>query len=214
MISDDGLSSEDRQSLSAVKAKQVDYVFKTFKRRFKQKFTSKFPTDAVLEDEKRYWLQNWDTFTDKQIKRAVNRFCATEEWPPTVLAEFLKYCRNTYSEHDLPFPSVAYREARMARTNPERFKFSHVAIFHAGRELGWNRLEATGLKIRDEFIAQYDIQCDVIREGKRLPGKFIEGYKPPELAADEFIVAGKRRQVDSQFRNVTGPAGLRKAIAI
>lgn len=82
----------------------------------------------------------------------------------------LECCREaTLAAQGLPDAHAAYREACLAPEPKQTARWSHAAVFHAGREAGWFYLASTPeAKAFAVFEKRYRAVCDRIVAGEVL----------------------------------------------
>lgn len=89
--------------------------------------------------------------------------------PPT-LPDFLRLCRPQMREHGLPDLESAYREAcaKSHEPNAPTMRWSHPAVYHAGREAGWHDLHCSLTGVKNKFEKVYRGLCQRVMSGETL----------------------------------------------
>ena len=108
---------------------------------------------------------------------AARTLIESETYLPT-LSRMLAACDEQLGALGLPTPRAAYREACTAPSPKDAHPWSHPAVYHTGRALGWERLRSA--PERDswpEFQQRYRDWCR-----RALSGEALALPQAPELA--------------------------------
>jgi hypothetical protein len=86
------------------------------------------------------------------------------------LPAFRELCKDLdISKHGLPAPQKAYEEACMAPSPKDRHKWSHPAVYHAGRLTGWHELHSmTAKEMMPRFSYNYEVLCKRVMAGENI----------------------------------------------
>ncbi|MFV8783953.1 replication protein P [Microbulbifer sp. SA54] len=164
-----GTSSQTQTGNSELDAKKraLNEVFGLLKLSYHNQFNSAFPDVQTLNHAKRLWLESLSGFTPEQILIGTKRAIKQCEYLPTI-HKMLQLCAE--GESGLPEPRAAYREACNAPSPKANFKWSHPAVYHAGRAADWfflaNNPEASAYPV---FAAHYKKICERLMAGESLP---------------------------------------------
>jgi len=119
------------------------------------------------QDTLRAWADGLSDMSEISIRMGANKckdFVGYFHLPA-----FRELCRVTAEEQGLPDPHAAYIEAAMSDGPRDRAKWSHPAVFHAGRETGWFELRTgTEKEVFPLFRRNYEIVCKRILAGEDL----------------------------------------------
>jgi hypothetical protein len=147
---------------------RVEYVFMAFRAAYGSRFTSA-RTAQELIDFKHMWQSILMPFDVDEIKQAVQSTITTLHWPPSLI-EFLEKLRAAKAGFVLPSPDQAYHEACANAASPSRSRWSHVAIYHAGRDTGWHRLRSdSSFAVSKAFAHHYERYVQRVMNGEVLP---------------------------------------------
>lgn len=155
----------------------INQVFALFRLNYHNQYYSAFGEAAQLQQIKRLWLDSLVQFSPETILLGARRCIETSEYLPT-LARMHSCCNEAHMDaHGLPDARSAYREACLAAQPREAQRWSHPAVYHAGRETGWLLLASTPeAKAFPLFEQRYREVCE-----RLLGGELLE--LPPPSAA-------------------------------
>lgn len=143
-------------------------IFARFMAIYGHKFKSCFESQDEIRIAKREWALSLRGYSEHELVAAVNRCKETLAWMPTV-AEFLAIVRDLNGDFGLPSTPAAYREAAFHADHPLEHQWSHLAVYHAGRNTGWFELRSEDERnILPRFSYQYDLMCRRVRQGEQL----------------------------------------------
>jgi hypothetical protein len=160
-----------RQSASR-KAENIDVinqVFALFRVNYHNQYYAAFSDTQLLNQTKKLWLESLSRFAPTTILQAAKRAIESAEYLPT-LHKMITCCQGDLGSHGLPDAHQAYLEACHAPSPKPAYRWSHPAIYFAGRDTGWYFLATT-----PEYIAfplfkqQYQRWCERVLAGERLP---------------------------------------------
>ncbi|MCO1334735.1 replication protein P [Microbulbifer sp. OS29] len=148
------------------KKRAINEVFALFKLNYHNQFSAAFPDTETLHHAKRLWLEALAAFAPQDIMLGAKRAILQSEYLPTV-HKMLKLC--AAGENGLPEARAAYREACNAPSPKTNFHWSHLAVYHAGRESNWfflaNNPESTAYPV---FAEHYRKICERVLKGEQL----------------------------------------------
>lgn len=128
-----------------------------------------------MTQAKRLWLESLSRFEPETILRGAKRTIETSEYLPT-LNKMIRCCEGEPSVHGLPEAHQAYVEACRAPSPKAGYRWSHPAVYYAGRESDWFFLANNPEKVAfPVFERNYREICQRVVHGERLP--------PPDVKA-------------------------------
>jgi hypothetical protein len=134
---------------------RVEYVFSAFRAAYGSRFTSARSAQELI-DFKQMWQSILKPFDIDEVKQAVQTTITTLHWPPSII-EFLEKLQSARVGFSLPSSDQAYHEACAHAAAPTRARWTHVAIYHAGRDTGWHRLRSdSSFAVSKAFAQHYD----------------------------------------------------------
>lgn len=180
----------------------INQVFALFRLNYHNQYYSAYGDAGQLSQIKRLWLDSLAAHSPETILLGARRCIETSEYLPT-LARMLDCCQQArLLALGMPDAHAAYREACLAPEPKQAQRWSHPAVFHAGRETGWFLLASTGeAKAFPLFERHYRAVCERIAAGEvlALPA-------PPEAAAPaaEAPSIEEQRSQLARLREQTG----------
>jgi FAD/FMN-containing dehydrogenase len=182
----------------------INQVFALFRLNYHNQYYSAFGDAAQLNQIKRLWLDSLAAHSPETILLGARRCIETSEYLPT-LARMLECCQQArLSAQGLPDAHAAYREACLAPEPKQAQRWSHPAVFHAGRETGWFFLASTAeSKAFPMFEKHYRAVCERIVSGEvlELPAPDASRTAAATLAASD---ADEQRARLAKLRAETG----------
>ncbi|WP_240776303.1 replication protein P [Nitrincola alkalilacustris] len=146
----------------------VNMIFARFMAIYGHKFKSCFETENEIRIAKREWALSLAGFSESELVLAVNRCKETLAWMPTI-SEFLAIIRDLNGDFGLPGLRRAYQEACLHADHPAQHRWSHPAVYCAGRETGWFQLRSEEeSQTFPLFTYHYEIMCRRVRHGEDL----------------------------------------------
>lgn len=117
---------------------------------------------------KKYWLSSLELYSPEQIVLAAKRVIKSQDYLPAI-ATLVRACEQGTELFGLPAPRQAYLEACAAPSPKRAHKWSHEAVYFAGKATGWyllaNEPEALALPV---FEYNYDLLCKRVMQGENL----------------------------------------------
>lgn len=170
---------------------------------YHNQYYSAFGETEQLNQIKKLWLDSLGAQPVNVILRAAKRCIEKSEYLPT-LHRFLEFCRETRLENaGLPDAHAAYREACLARSPKSEQRWSHPAVYHAGKRADWHFLASTPEQSAfPVFKRYYDAVCDDIAAGEILALPSPGDEQPQRLPADAS--AEEQREHLARLREKTG----------
>jgi hypothetical protein len=146
----------------------VNMIFTRFMAIYGHKFKSCFETQAEINIAKREWALSLSYYSEGQLVAAVDRCKETLAWMPTI-SEFLKVLETLGAGDGIPGVRDAYQEACRFADHPTKHSWSHIVIYHAGRETGWFRLRSEEEKlVYPVFAYHYEMVVRRCRQGESM----------------------------------------------
>lgn len=144
---------------------------------------------AVGESAFETWTAGLADLSPEQIRHGFASFMrSTEEYLD--LKKFRAFCMDL-SRFGLPELRQAYEEACMAASPKDRQKWSHPAVYHAGKNTGWHELACTPTdQIFPRFEYHYAELCKRVIAGESLElpvAQAIASRIPKVLTREENI---------------------------
>ncbi|WP_255487403.1 replication protein P [Oceanospirillum sediminis] len=132
-------------------------------------WTSRWPVPEALQVAKNEWHNDLAKYSDEELDAAVERSKARYKMPPN-LAEFLECCIPDFAELGMPDPEAAYLEACQKSHDPNNqgFRWSHPAVYFAGKQAGWHDLQRTLSGVRTRFDSAYEVLFRQVVSGAQL----------------------------------------------
>ncbi|MBL4820249.1 MAG: hypothetical protein JKY98_04540 [Gammaproteobacteria bacterium] len=146
----------------------INQLFSEFAFAYHNQYHKAFPDNESVAIAKEYWLSCLAEFSPSQITHAARKLVKSSEFLPTVSA-VVKACDSGVELFGLPAPRQAYLEACRAPSPKAAQKWSHEAVYHAGKASDWYILstesEAVALPI---FKYNYHQICQRVMQGEKL----------------------------------------------
>lgn len=146
----------------------INMIFTRFMAIYGHKFKSCFETEDEIRIAKREWALSLRGYGERELVAAVNRCKETLAWMPTI-SEFLAILRDIGGDFGLPGTRDAYTEACLHAEHPQAHRWSHPAVYLAGRNTGWFELRSEDeAQVLPRFSYQYEVLCRRVRQGETL----------------------------------------------
>ena len=147
----------------------INQVFALFRINYHNQYHSAFGDVNTVNQAKRLWVESLQRFAPETILRAAKQAIEQSDYLPT-LHKMLTYCRGTPQQHGLPDVHSAYMEACRAPSPKAEQKWSHAAVYHAGRESDWFFLANNPERLTfPVFREHYQRLCEKVVAGETLP---------------------------------------------
>jgi hypothetical protein len=166
-------------------------VFALFRLNYHNQYYAAFPDAQQLNQIKKLWLESLSDFSVEHILKGARNAIEHSEYLPT-LNRMLECCQQGLADLGLPPPHEAYVEACSTPSPKSAQKWSHPAVYLAGRDSDWfflaNNTERTSWPV---FKAHYDRYCARVLRGESLviPEPEALEKKPAEPLAPEEQLA-------------------------
>ncbi|TFH67829.1 hypothetical protein E3W66_06155 [Gammaproteobacteria bacterium LSUCC0057] len=173
----------------------INQVFALFRANYHNQYYSAFGNDqGSVAITKKLWLQTLQNFSPALICQAAERIIAESEYLPT-LHKMLEACRRAGLPDNLPSALLAYREACNAASPKAAQRWSHPAVYLAGRDCGWHRLaNFAERQVLPEYSAIYQRYAERVAAGEQLaiePPAALEEipHRPASAATADHAMA-------------------------
>jgi len=171
----------------------VNELFTKFQVAYPNQYYKAYPDAQKLALAKQLWLRSLANFSAEKIVRATQRAIERNDFIPSI-AQVIKYIENDFEAYGLPEPRAAYREACLAPSPKGKAKWSHPAVYHAGKLTDWfviaTSTEKTAYPI---FERNYRILCERVFAGDQLDLPVAEAL--PEDISTPLSAAEKQEEM-------------------
>lgn len=170
-------------------------MFALFRLNYHNQYYAAFPDATQLNQIKKLWLESLADFPVEQILNGAKHAIEHSEYLPT-LNRMLECCQEGLGEFGLPGARDAFVEACQAASPKSAQKWSHPAVYLAGKDSDWfflaNNVERITWPV---FRDRYQRYCAAVLRGDTLeiPAPEALEKKPAEpLSAEEQLSALKK----------------------
>lgn len=162
----------------------INQVFTLFRLNYHNQYLKAFGNTTELNEVKRLWLEMLGRFEPQALLKAAKFIIETSEFLPT-LHTMIHHCEKASAQTSLPDAHSAYIEACRAPSPKADFKWSHPAVYHAGKRCDWFFLQSNAEAVAfPVFKSKYEEVCHEVRQGVKLAEprvQVIEEKKPPAM---------------------------------
>lgn len=186
-----GQNDSNRRLSTEAHVEALNQVFALFRLNYHNQYYAAFPDAQQLNQIKKLWLESLSDFSVEHILKGARNAIEHSEYLPT-LNRMLECCQQGLADLGLPPPHEAYVEACSTPSPKSAQKWSHPAVYLAGRDSDWfflaNNTERTSWPV---FKAHYDRYCARVLRGESLviPEPEALEKKPAEPLAPEEQLA-------------------------
>ena len=114
-------------------------------------------------------MENLASFEPRVISQATHAVIKHSDYLPTI-SKIVKACVNIASGSSLPDVYDAYVEACQATSPRQNYRWSHPAVYYAGKKSDWHFLVSSDKKnALPVFTMHYQNLCEAIANGETLP---------------------------------------------
>jgi len=146
----------------------INQVFAEFEFAYHNQFHKAFADAESLVIAKKYWLSSLEQYAPLQIVQAAKRVIKTQDYLPSIAA-LVRACETGFDLFGLPSARNAYYEACAAPSPKSQHKWSHEAVYRAGKATGWYLLaNETESKAFPIFEYNYNQLCQRVMRGETL----------------------------------------------
>jgi hypothetical protein len=145
---------------------------------------------------KKLWLSTLGDFAPRIILLAAANIIADNDYLPT-LHKMLNACRAVGMPAGLPSPRKAYLEVCNMPSPKAAQKWSHPAVYAAGRDCGWHFLANTiESKAFPQFSETYQQYCE------RVIGGEVFTVEPPAALPETSMKRASKEQALTELDNL------------
>ncbi|TQV67006.1 hypothetical protein FKG94_26420 [Exilibacterium tricleocarpae] len=156
----------------------INQVFELFRINYHNQYYSAFSDVETLNHAKRLWLETLSRFDTGVILAGAKRAIEGCEYLPT-LHKMIRCCEGEPGAHGLPEARSAYVEACRAPSPKAGYRWSHPAVYYAGRESDWfflaNNAEKQAFPV---FERHYRHFCERVIGGEQLAPPAVQALPP------------------------------------
>ena len=160
----------------------VDQLFAELQLTYHNQYYKAFPSEEKIIFAKKLWFEHLQAFSPERILKACRQATRESEFLPT-LHTIIKYCDVTDDELGLPDVYQAYVEACQAPNPKTDYRWSHPAVYWAGKASDWfflaNNTETKALPV---FKNNYLALCERIKSGETLSAPTPTALPKPETS--------------------------------
>ncbi|MDO6746315.1 hypothetical protein [Gilvimarinus sp. 1_MG-2023] len=147
----------------------LNEVFALFRINYHNQYYKAYSDSSVLAQIKKLWLESLVRFEPDTIRRGAREVIESSDYLPT-LHRMLTACQGDLSKHGLKDPHAAYIEACHAPSPKAAQRWSHPAVYHAGKASDWYFLaSSTERTAYPVFAGHYKRLCEQVINGVSLP---------------------------------------------
>lgn len=114
----------------------INQLFAEFELAYHNQYYKAYSTEDRLILAKKYWLGCLSEFSPRQIVAAGHKLVRSQDYLPTISA-VIRGCEEGIALFGLPAPRDAYMEACRAPAPKADYRWSHQAVYLAGRATDW-----------------------------------------------------------------------------
>ena len=163
-----GQTDTTRRAETEAHIEAINQVFALFRLNYHNQYYAAFPDAEQLKQIKKLWLDSLADHPVEQILKGAKHAIEHSEYLPT-LNRMLECCQQGLSDFGLPSAHDAYVEACRAPSPRSAQRWSHPAVYLAGRDSDWffltNNTERTSWPVFREHYQQY---CARVLRGESL----------------------------------------------
>tara|TARA_R110002110_G_scaffold415860_1_gene658713 strand:+ start:31952 stop:32623 length:672 start_codon:yes stop_codon:yes gene_type:complete len=185
-----GQTDAARKAITDADIEAINQVFALFRLNYHNQYYAAFPDAEQLKQIKKLWLESLADYPVEQILKGAKYAIEHSEYLPT-LNRMHECCQQGLSELGLPHPHDAYMEACQAASPKSSQRWSHTAVYLAGRDSGWfflaNNTERTSWPVYREHYQQY---CARVMRGEKLAipeSQALEHHDPQPLSREDQL---------------------------
>lgn len=183
-------SPNAKASSKAEKIDAINQCFALFKRNYHNQFFKAFANEEDVIAVKRLWLESLSQYSATEMMHAAHAIVKSSEFLPT-LKTMIDACERS-AQQQLPSVHSAYAEACNASSPKQAYAWSHPAVYHAGRKVGWHFLHSHSENVAyPVFKEAYLAISRAVREGEKLDMPKLEQITHKKYEAAEAKVGEK-----------------------
>ncbi|MBN7795514.1 replication protein P [Parahaliea mediterranea] len=197
-----GPTEPRRPQAPAEHIEAINQVFALFRLNYHNQYYAAYPDAEQLNQIKKLWLDSLGDYPVEQILRGARHAIEHSEFLPT-LHRMHECCQQGLADLGLPTARNAYLEACNAPSPKAAQRWSHPAVYLAGRDSDWFLL--AGSPERDSwpvFERHYRDYCARVMRGETLEvprERALKRHEPEPLPVEEQL---------AQLRKLRDETGL------
>lgn len=168
-------NSQPRAEINESDADLVNLLFKSLQAAFPA-WRQAFKTDEDLRKVKATWVIAFaenGINSDEQLKRGMKMARSIDsDFFPNV-GKFISWCNPTPEDFGLPQANESYLEACNNSHRVLSHRWSHNAVYEAGRRCGWHEIKC-GSITEKQFKPIYEGVCQDVMDGKSILAPKVE----------------------------------------
>ena len=180
----------------------INQVFALFRLNYHNQYYAAFPDAEQLKQIKKLWLDSLADYPVEQILKGARHAIENSEYLPT-LNRMLECCQQGLADFGLPSAHDAYVEACRAPSPRSAQRWSHSAVYLAGRDSDWffltNNTERVSWPVFKEHYQQY---CARVLRGESLEvpaPEALEQHSADPLSRDEQLAELQKLKEQAGF---------------
>jgi hypothetical protein len=197
-----GQNKSARNTSSEGHIDALNQVFALFRLNYHNQYYAAYPDNTQVNQIKKLWLESLVDYPVEQILRGAKHAIENSEYLPT-LNRMHECCQQGLSDFGMPSAHNAYVEACNAASPKSAQRWSHPAVYLAGRDSDWfflgNNTERMTWPIYREHYQQY---CARVMRGESL-----DIPAPEALERDDLAPLSKAEQL-SELQKLREESGL------
>lgn len=179
----------------------INQVFALFRLNYHNQYYAAYPDASQISQIKKLWLESLAHFPVEQILKGAKHAIENSEYLPTI-HRMIECCQAGLVEYGLPAPHDAYVEACQAPSPKSAQRWSHPAVYLAGRDSDWfflanNQERMTWPVYRDH----YQRYCAAVLRGEDL---LIPAPEALEKTASEPLSKQEQMEELKKLREESG----------
>ena len=185
-----GQTESARKVATEAHVEAINQVFALFRLNYHNQYYAAFPDAEQLKQIKKLWLESLADYPVEQILKGAKHAIEHSEYLPT-LNRMLECCQQGLADFGLPAAHDAYVEACQAPSPRSAQRWSHPAVYLAGRDSDWFFLANNPQKLTwPVFKEHYQAYCARVMRGETLQvpeSDRIEHKAPEPLSPEEQL---------------------------
>jgi len=177
-------------------------VFALFRLNYHNQYYAAFPDAEQLKQIKKLWLESLADYSVEQILKGARHAIEHSEYLPT-LNRMHECCQQGLADIGLRHPHEAYLEACQAPSPKSAQRWSHPAVYLAGRDSDWFFLANNSERVTwPVFRDHYQRYCarELRGESLEIPEpEVLEHHAAEPLPKAEQLAALKKLKEDAGF---------------
>jgi hypothetical protein len=146
----------------------INQLFAEFELAYHNQYHKAYGDPDRLVLAKKYWLECLSDFHPQLLVAAGRRLVKTQDYLPTISA-IIRACEQAYTLYGLPSEREAYTEACRAPAPKQSYRWSHAAVYLAGKQTDWFMLACESEEKAFPVFAYYYRQlCQRVLKGEDL----------------------------------------------